>query len=70
MRVSPAEMPCLIPAEFSAWMANRQKDMQEHGRPQSTHRVEFNVDSGSRAYGRNDQAGDFTAPGEGRFAPC
>ena len=29
VNVSPSEMLCLIPAKLSAWMANRQKDMQE-----------------------------------------
>ena len=61
-RVSPAEMPCLIPAELSAWMEDQSEGhagSPQHGRPQSSHRVEFDVDNESRAYGRNDQAGNF-----------
>ena len=79
VRVSPSEMPCLIPAELSAWMADRQKDMQEalntgdHSRvielsSMLTVGAERMVEM-TRPEISDDEFRSRTAPGEGRFAP-
>ena len=79
VRVSPAEMPW-IPGEFSAWMADRQKDMQEalntgdHSRvielsSMLTVGAERMVEM-TRPEISDDEFRSRTAPGEGRFAPC
>ena len=79
VRVSLAEMPCLIPAELSAWMEDRQKDMQEalntgdHSRvielsSMLTVGAERMVEM-TRPEISDDEFRSRTALGEGRFAP-
>ena len=78
VKVSPAEMPCLIPAELSAWMADRQKDMQEALNTDHSRVIELSsmltvgaerVVEMTRPEISDDEFRSRTAPGEGRFAP-
>ena len=59
--VIPADAMPRLPAELSVWMADRQTDLQEalSTEDQSGCQIEFDVDQGRRAHGRDESSGHF-----------